>query len=336
MRHLTITTFGQFLGVTGNRLAVQDKDGAIWETPLSRLRSIRIEKPGVSISAALILACASRGIRLYFVDWRNIALAAVCGQNQHAVVNIRQAQFRFLSSCTASVVAHEMVRTKIRNQRALLLYFGKYISKTQPENFDAIRSAAQALESQAHRLNHGKNLSTQTESHWLEELLGIEGYCAREYWHCLASAALLGESFCYRQGRGAIEPSNAALNYGYAILMSYVWSALDNAGLELYAGIFHSNRPGKPSLVLDFMEEYRAWVVDRNIVKLRKKLNNDLTELTPAIKHDIVDSIDETMASKILWHGKKLSLENIMQRQAYRLAGTFIDQRPYRGIRFKW
>lgn len=338
MRHLTITNFGQFLGITSNRLVVRDSDGSTWETPLSRLRSIRIEKPGVSLSSALILACASRGIRLYFVDWRNISVAAVCGQNQHAVVSVRQAQFQFIRSSASQTLAAEMLCSKIRNQRAVLQYFGKYFCKTNSEKFEIIRSTAKLLSDQAEKIKHTEIRTTPHEntSRWRDDLLGTEGYCAREYWHALAQTDLLGDSFAYRQGRGAIEPSNAALNYGYAILMSYVWSALDNAGLELYAGIFHANRPGKPSLVLDFMEEFRPWVVDRNIIKLRHKLNSDLTSLTPEIKRSIVDSIDDTMASKMLWHGKKVSLENILQRQAYRLAGTFVEKKSYRGVRFKW
>ena len=44
MRHLTISEFGNFLGISGAKLVVKDKEGKIWQTPLSRLRTIRVEK----------------------------------------------------------------------------------------------------------------------------------------------------------------------------------------------------------------------------------------------------------------------------------------------------
>lgn len=75
MRHLTISEFGNFLGITGNRLVISDREsGERYETPLSRLRSIRITKPGVSLSSDLILACAARGVRLYFCNWKGIGV----------------------------------------------------------------------------------------------------------------------------------------------------------------------------------------------------------------------------------------------------------------------
>ena len=88
--------------------------------------------------------------------------------------------------------------------------------------------------------------------------MGYEGAAATLYWQALRTAGLVPETFLTREGRGSVEIVNAALNYGYAILQSYIWSALDNAGFELYAGFLHRRRPGKPSLVLDVMEEYRA------------------------------------------------------------------------------
>lgn len=335
MRHLTISSFGHALGVSGNRLVVTDADGKRWETALSRLRTIRIEKPGVSISSNLLLACAARGIRLYLTDWRGVGVAAVSGLHQHAVVAVREAQFRCLDSTAGQPIAREIISTKIRNQRAVLLYFGKYLSKTRPEDHLRLKTAAETmarLASDAARL-----LENPDAAVWRNMLMGLEGAAAEAYWRTLREVQLVPPSFSGREGRGSLEICNAALNYGYAILQSYVWSALDNAGLELYAGLLHVPRPGKPSLVLDLMEEYRAWVVDRNVIKLRKRLESDGARgLTPALKKLISESIDETMATTLTWHDKSVRLENILQRQCYRLAGSIAEGKAYRGVRFKW
>lgn len=334
MRHLTISSFGVALGVTGERLVVTE-NGESWETPLSRLRTIRVEKAGVSISSNLILACAARGIRLYFLDWRGIGIAAVTGLHQHAVVNIREAQFECIHSAQASfILAREIIFTKIRNQRAVLLYFSKYLAKTSEVFCNRLRVAANHLEGIASALAFEVNPS---QREWRNSLLGLEGTAATLYWQALRETELLPKSFYLREGRGSVEIGNSSLNYGYAILQSYVWSALDNAGLELYAGLLHAKRPGKPSLVLDFMEEYRAWVVDRNIIKLRHKLeSSDKKGLTTDLKRLIVDAIDQTMATPLFWHKKSVRLENVLQRQAYRLAGAIVEKKPYKGIRFRW
>ena len=333
MRHLTVASFGVALGVSGARLVVSE-NGESWETALSRLRTIRVEKKGVSVSSNLILECAARGIRLYFVDWRGVGVAAVSGLHQHAVVSVREAQLDCVRSAAALPLAREIIFTKIRNQRAVLLYFSKYSAKVSPDVGVRLKQAAEALESAADSLR--REVSAEKKD-WRNLLMGIEGCAATLYWQTLRETGFLPPSFCQREGRGSVEIGNAALNYGYAILQSYVWSALDNAGLELYAGLLHAKRPGKPSLVLDLMEEYRAWVVDRNVIKLRRRLEAASDKgLTAELKTLIVDAIDETMATSILWHKKSVRLENILQRQAYRLAGAMVEGKAYRGIRFRW
>ena len=122
MRHVTIASFGAALGVSGSRLVVTENDQS-WETALSRLRTIRVEKKGVSVSSNLILECAARGIRLYFVDWRGVGVAAVSGLHQHAEVSVREAQFDCVRSEAALALAQEIIFTKIRNQRAVFLDF---------------------------------------------------------------------------------------------------------------------------------------------------------------------------------------------------------------------
>lgn len=331
MRHLTVAEFGSFLGITGNRLVVRDAEGQTFETPLTRLRSIRIAKKGVSLSSDLVLACAARGIRIFFLDWRGISVAAVSGQHQHAVVAVRKAQFESLQSPEGRIIAAEFIRTKIRNQRAVLLYFNKYLAKTNNPNQHHLTAAAEILKESIDNLRNPPNESTS----WKDFIMGIEGHAAAAYWQALIFANLLPPSFLQREGRGSMELTNIALNYGYAILQSYCWSALDNAGLELYAGFLHADRPGKPSLILDFMEEYRPWVVDRNIIKLRQQTEK-AGSFNTALKAAVSTAIADCMSAPMLHNNKRIRLESIMQRQAYRLAGAIAGTKAYRGYRFKW
>ena len=333
MRHLTISEYGTFLGITGQRLIVKHDGSVIKEEALSRVRSISILKKGINISSDLISVCAIRGIKLFFLDWRGMIASAVLGQNQHAVVSLRKAQFSTIAdSKKCGLLAKKIILTKIRNQRSVIRYFFKYLSRSQNESrCTYVTEYIQVVDKLINELNDIPTSDNQLKN----KLFGIEGKAATLYWHTLSSLQLLPGDFLVREGRNAISVTNKALNYGYAILLSYVWSAIDNAGLEVYAGILHVDRPGKPSLVLDLMEEYRAWVVDRTIIKLRDRLSKTQS-FDFLVKKSISEEIHKTMATYYIYNKKRVKLENILQRQVYKFAGCVASDKKYKGYIFKW
>ncbi len=333
MRYLVVSEFGTFLGLSGKCLIVKHNDQIIREIALSRLRSICIVKKGISLSSDLVEACAIRGIKIFFLDWRGQTYSALIAKNQHAVVALRKAQFASIDDANfCNTISKSLITVKIKNQRAVLLYFCKYLNKLGNHNSDLIRKSADDLSSLILKL---KNITEPKDSNFRNYVLGIEGASANFYWNTLKNANLLADDFIYREGRYANSITNKALNYGYAILLSYVFSAVDNAGLEVYAGFLHTDRPGKPSLVLDLMEEYRSWVVDRNIIKLREKIAN-ARDFDFKLKKDIADAICKTMQTKYLYNRKKVKLENILQRQIYRFSGSISKKDLYKGYVFRW
>ncbi len=118
-------------------------------------------------------------------------------------------------------------------------------------------------------------------------------------------------------------------------MSSYVLNAIINSGLEPYLGVLHSNRPGKMALVLDIMEEYRAWVVDRAVIKLRAKTAQK-EKLDLSLKKDLISEIQKTCRKKYSYRKKKHKLEHIIQRQTYRLCGHFYEENTYKPYLFKW
>ncbi len=328
-RHLTLTEYGQFIGVRGECLLVRDKNrGNEREFPLNRLKTVQLAKKGVTVSSDALLKCAARGIKLFICDYRNQTVACLSGTSQHAVVEVRRKQFECLESAHARQIAARVVAAKIRNQRATLLYFGKYHTSYR----DRIGKAASSLEAAAKRITR---TDWDGRHHWREELLGLEGQAASTYWHCLRESFLLPEDFPGRQGRHCFDTANMALNYGYAILTTYIWNAVINAGLEPYAGFYHTKRPGKPSLILDLMEEYRPWVVDRTIVKRRSSLGSGST-LNIKLRRKIVADIHSIFCRKYHYRGRRMRLESILQRQVYHLAGAFAGTGKYRPYTFRW
>lgn len=333
MRYLTVTDFGSFLGISSQCLVVKQNGEIIKEIALSHLRGISIAKSGVSISADLVQACANRGIKIFFLDFRSRVISAVIGQNQHATVALRKSQFNFISNDSSCFeLSKELVLTKVRNQRAVLLYFSKYLRNDVDDEYQFLVFNIRKINSLIEQI---KELHFNEHRNWRNSLLGLEGLSARFYFETLANTSLFPDDFIKREGRYARSITNQSLNWSYAILESYVWQALDNAGLEVFAGIYHTDRPGKPSLVLDLMEEYRAWVVDRNLIKLRDMLSS-YSCLNNKLKIVLTNAVHQTMQTKYPYNNKKVKLENILQRQAYKLAGAISGSNKYKGYIFKW
>lgn len=325
--HLTLSEYGQFIGVTSECLTVKH-EGLTREYPLNRLKSVQIAKRGVSFSSDVIIACANRGIKFFIQDFKSEFIACLSGTGQHAVVKVRQKQFKFIESEKVRQLAPIVISGKIKNSRATLLYFKKY----HQDKGVIIDKVAEQLNDSYGQI---KNKEWQKFDKWDAILLGLEGQAATAYWQCLVESNLMPDDFKNRIGRQAQDIGNKALNYGYAILTSYIWNAILNAGLEPYCGFFHTVRAGKPSLVLDIMEEYRAWVVDRNIIKLRSQLNGK-SDLTPTIKKKIITDIHKTFNTKYHYKKRKMRLESILQRQVYQLAGHFSEDKKYKSYRFRW
>lgn len=318
MKHLVIADHGTFLGLRDDRLAVrQNEEESCY--PLNRLCTVSVAKRGVSVSSDLIEALSVRGVKLFFLDFRGVPHSALVGQSQHGVVAVRQAQMRYCAGDTLPL-ARQIVYAKTRNQRAVLNYLYKY-HKTP-----CLRGASDELE------QHGKSARGAGSA---DALLGYEGASASIYFAALREANLFSSSFARREGRGSREVNNAMLNLGYSLLGSYLLNAIVNAGLEPYLGVLHRQRPGKMSLVLDLMEEYRAWVVDRAVVKLRTR-SESRSLADNGLKQALIAEVQGTCAKRYTYRNKKVKLEHIMQRQVYRLCGHFHGENAYKPHLFKW
>lgn len=303
----------------------------ILEYPMSKIKTITVAKKGVSLSSNLILECAARGIKFFFLDFKGIQVASVSPLNGHAVSNVRKEQFKFLESEKNRDLSRSFIMGKIHNQRAVLKYFEKYLSKTERDT-SFIEKTCGTLERLYYEL---KNVDLTGRKDWRSTIFGIEGEASHLYWQTLVEGALVPSDFNFRKGRYAANLSNQVLNFGYSILSTMVWHCLVNSGLEIYAGSLHTFRPGKPSLVLDVMEEYRAWVVDRILIKHRSFFEKK-RDLDPDCKHLIIKEVHETFAKKYPYHGKKLRLENILQRQVYRLSALFQGEKKFKPYLFRW
>ena len=102
----------------------------------------------------------------------------------------------------------------------------------------------------------------------LDEVMGIEGACSNAYFDTLAACVPADVTFDGRSRRPPRDLPNAALSYGYAILLSECVGALHAAGLEPSLGIAHAPTDKRPSLALDLMEQFRPLLVDQTVMAL--------------------------------------------------------------------
>ena len=102
----------------------------------------------------------------------------------------------------------------------------------------------------------------------LDEIMGIEGACSNAYFDALAACVPADVTFDGRSRRPPHDLPNAALSYGYAILLSECVGALHAAGLEPSLGIAHAPTDKRPRLALDLMEQFRPLLVDQTVMAL--------------------------------------------------------------------
>lgn len=347
VQNLIVEEFGSFVGKHSERLIVTKGEAQLAQAPLLHLESVLITGNGVSISADAVRECAERGIPIHFVSGSGNAYASLYSAGLTGTVLTRRAQLESFRDGRGLTAALAFASGKIQNQANLLKYMAKYRKETAPALYDELRLRAdevadgvielQTLMKSPEVVEEGRT----TIDDWREIIMGVEGRSAKVYWGAIKQ--VLPESYGWpgREGRGATDPVNCALNYGYGILYGQAERALVLAGLDPYAGFAHVDRPGKPSLTLDFIEEYRQPVVDRTVIGLvNKGARLEQDERKRFIKETarmLAEKILERLESSEPYEGKRHPLRAIMQRQARHLA-TFLrgDRESYEPFVMSW
>jgi CRISPR-associated protein Cas1 len=320
----------------GNGVKPPKKSADEIEMPLFRVGEIVIGSPGVAISADLVEACCERGIRLSFLTRSGKPYAMLSSPMLTATVITRREQLAAYNDSRGVELARAIVRGKIGNQAALLKYFGKYLKQSNPPIYEELSAFARSL---AKGRKDAASISAPNVDAAREALLSIEGLAGRTYWKGVRLLIPQSLGFDLRERRGAPDPVNSALNYGYGILYTQVWGAIMNAGLEPFAGFLHVDRPGKPSLVLDMVEEFRQPVVDRAVIAAIGQGTAIETRegmLTDDTRRTIASAVLERIESEVTFRGKRYKLKSVIQIQARNAASFLRGSNAYRTFAFKW
>ncbi len=322
---LIVDGWGLFVGKHSERLRVTKKSELVQETPLDSLQQVLITSGGISISSEAVEECAKRGIPIHFLDFQGRAYASLYSGQLTGTVKTRRAQLLAYTDQRGIILGKAFATGKIHNQLNLLRYMNKNRAAKSPDLHQEVRQAAIDLEALADELAglKGENID-QIRIY----LLTLEAQAARLYWEQARNLLLAEVEWTGRVGQGATDLVNSLLNYGYGVLYTRIEQALVLAGLDPYAGFVHTDRPGKPSLVFDLVEEFRQPIVDRvmfALLNLGVSLEQDAEGmLTQDTRRQLARKIMERLTeSKERYEGKRQTLQAIIYSQARHLA-TFV------------
>jgi len=343
LAQVILSGYGIYLGKKSERLQIKvagkiakDANGSSYEFPFFRLSEVVIASRGVSFSSDLLEEFCEHGIRLSFLDYAGRPYAMLSSPTLTATVESRREQLKAFDDARGLDFARAVVRGKIRNQRHLLLYCGKYMRQSNPERHNAVGELAKQLRQLEVQV---RKVVGATIAEKRQELLGLEGVAGRLYWQGFKMIVEDKAEFMGRVHRGADDPLNALLNYGYGILYGHVWGAVAHAGLEPFAGFLHVDRPGKPSLILDLVEEFRQPVVDRTViafVNLSQKMEMKEGLLDADTRKAIAEKVLERLASPEPFRGQQFQIRSIIQMQARALVSFLRGKGKYKPFSFRW
>lgn len=336
VEHLIADTFGTFIGKHNQRLRITKQQETLVEAPLLHLRSVQIINNGISVSADALEVCCEQGIPFFFMDAQGRCYASVYAAGLGATVLTRRKQFLAYDDERGLAIAKAVTLSKLHNQAATLKYMAKNRKESAPEIYNELRLTADEIRDARGQIEAlGGNRIEDVR----DIIMGIEGNAGQRYWSAVRLIIPDTYEWTTRQHRGAKDPVNSLLNYGYGILYTRTEQALVLAGLDPYAGFLHADRPGKPSLVLDFIEEFRQVVVDRVVFGLVARSfkidQHDDGKLTIETRRSLVEHLLVHLDSNMRYDGKRFPLRTIIQSQARRMAaflrGESSTYRPFEG-----
>lgn len=249
-----VTTEGAALKKDGENLVAEVEGAEKARVPLHMLASVVAFGP-ILITPALIGACAERGIAIALLDRNGRFQARIEGPVQGNVL-LRRAQYRLAEA--GEDVVRSFVLGKIANQRAVLQRALRDYGAD-----DAITDVSARMALILRRVQ----LSDTTA----DELRGSEGEAAALYFSVfdrLIRSPDAAFRWTSRSRRPPLDPTNALLSFLYTLLTHDCRSACEAVGLDPAVGFLHRDRPGRPSLALDLMEELRAPLADRLALSL--------------------------------------------------------------------
>jgi len=319
MARLLLNDYGIFLGLKKGYFYVKKGNEKAIFAP-SQIEQIIVLTGGASISSAAIRQALKFNIPISFhlSDGKFLGMIKRIGS---ANVLLRKKQYEARFNEKGIEIARKVAIAKIYNQRTLL---SQYLRTKELD--DGKRGEIQdAIDKMSDYLEVIKSLVLQSD------IIKAEAEAAKLYWNCFKY--FVKAEFKERKKRfdEPKDPVNVCLNYGYSILGSQVWHAVELKGLDPYAGYLHVDSPRRPALVMDLMEEFRQVVIDRVVIRFINSLDNfNIIEkgfLKREHRKKLVSMIFQRLEEKITFEERRMPIIAHIHNQVTKLAEFLMDRR---------
>ena len=254
---LYVTTTGAYLACKRETVCVRVERQTRAQFPIHLLQGI-VCLGGVGVSPRLLELCAKSGVPLSLLSRGGRFIARVQGPTSGNVL-LRRAQYRLADDPDrAAHIARAVVIGKLSNSRNVLLRAARERPEDAPA--EALRRAGRDLSNVLQSLQNPQPLDT---------VRGHEGEAAAAYFAVfdhLITAQKDDFRFEKRSRRPPLDPVNALLSFLYTLLLHDCVGAAEAVGLDPAVGFLHRDRPGRPGLALDLMEELRPVLADRLVL----------------------------------------------------------------------
>lgn len=321
-RHLNtlfVTTQGAYLAKDREAVAVRVDKEVKLHVPIHNLDGI-VCFGKVACSPALLGFCGRRGVTVTLLSLYGRFLARVLGPTSGNVLLRREQYRRSDDEAASAAIARALVVAKVANSRSVLQRAARDHggSGSGPALTDAAGRLAQLL------TELGRSPAGEA-THPLDVIRGLEGLAARIYFEVFDHLIVQqkeGFRFRGRSRRPPLDAVNALLSFLYTLLLHDVRSALEGVGLDPAVGYLHRDRPGRPSLALDLMEELRPSFADRLALSLinRRQVQPDGFKVEEA--GGVV--MDEAT--------RRTVIEAYQQRKEDRIEHPFLEEKTTLGL----
>lgn len=317
---IALTEFGSSLKKSGERFVIKRHGQEAVEVPAEDVSHIHIIGLGISMSTDALQLAVEHDTSVSIMTRAGKPIAEFVPQSVFGRAHRRREQLHASEDVRGSRLATSFVSGKLRNQASNLRYFAKSRKESAPEAFAELNACADAVEA---LLGEIEDIG-ERENGIRTALMNIEARGAQFYWRGLRAILPEEVGFTARVRQGATDPFNVCLNYGYGILYSRGWNAVARTGLDPYVGFLHADYDGRPTLVFDFVEEFRPFVVDRPVTaaftkRWRPVIDSD-GELEQESRRHLATRILEQVQSRLEHENQMITVDAAITAHAYALA----------------
>lgn len=253
---LYVTTPEAYLAKDGENIVVKIEQEERFRIPILNLENV-VCFSYMGASPGVMKLCVDNGVGLCFMTPKGRFIARIHGMTKGNVYLRNRQHILTQHEDRRLDISRFMIAGKILNSRSVL---SRYL-RDYGDNED--------IEKAIDRLFSIKRKVLETASE--EELLGLEGQAANIYFGVFSNLIVRQKDHFAFDGRNKYPPKdsvNAMLSFAYSLLTNDIASALEATGLDPYVGVYHKLRPGRMSLALDIIEEFRAYLCDRFVLSL--------------------------------------------------------------------